>query len=48
MTEEFINTVTERYIELYEKISGKKFERGDNSKIEARVEKAILEWLNGQ
>lgn len=46
MTDEFINSVTERYIELYEKVSGKKFERGDNSQIESRVEKGIVEWLN--
>jgi len=48
MTDEFINSVTERYIELYEKVSGKKFDHGDNSQIEKRVEKAIVNWLNGE
>ncbi|MFZ5552571.1 MAG: phosphoribosylaminoimidazolesuccinocarboxamide synthase [Bacteroidota bacterium] len=45
MTDEFVNSVTERYIELFEKVSGKKFERGDNSSIETRVKHAIEKWL---
>lgn len=45
MPDEFVNTVTERYIELYEKITGEKFVKADNSDIESRIEKNVLEYL---
>jgi len=44
MNDEFVNTVTERYTELYEKITGKKFEpRFDSDKEDLKFE--INEWL---
>lgn len=46
MPEEFVNSVTERYIELYEKISGEKFIKADNSNIEQRIENNVLKNLN--
>lgn len=46
MPDEFVNTVTERYIELYEKITGEKFVKADNSDIESRIEKNVLNYLN--
>ncbi|MBK9192664.1 MAG: phosphoribosylaminoimidazolesuccinocarboxamide synthase [Crocinitomicaceae bacterium] len=45
MPDEFVNTVTERYIELYEKITGEKFVKADNSDIESRIEKNVLAFL---
>jgi phosphoribosylaminoimidazole-succinocarboxamide synthase len=48
MNDEIVNMVSERYIELYERIRGEKFQRGDNSVIEARVEKNILEFLSSE
>ena len=33
MTDDFVNQVSERYIELYEKITGEKFERADISDV---------------
>lgn len=48
MDDAFVNSVTERYIELYEKVSGKRFERADNSNIEKRVEENILRFLNNR
>lgn len=42
MPNSFIETVTNRYIELYEKIIGKKFEKQDYSEIEKRIEQNIL------
>ncbi|MBD3638730.1 MAG: phosphoribosylaminoimidazolesuccinocarboxamide synthase [Crocinitomicaceae bacterium] len=45
MPEEFVNSVTDRYIELYEKITGEKFEKADNSNIEQRIEKNVLACL---
>lgn len=41
MTEEFINQVSERYIELYEHITGEKFVKSDVSDVLKRVESNI-------
>lgn len=46
MPDSFVATVTERYTELYEKITGQKFEKSDTSNIEARIEKNVVEYLN--
>jgi len=45
MTGEFVNEVSDRYIELYEKITGDKFERADISDIEARIERNVNKFL---
>jgi len=45
MTDEFIESVSERYIELYERIIGEKFVKGDVSKLLERVEKNINDFL---
>lgn len=45
MPEEFVNSVTDRYIELFEKITGDTFEKADNSSIEARIESNVLNAL---
>jgi phosphoribosylaminoimidazole-succinocarboxamide synthase len=45
MTDDFINLVSERYIELYENITGQKFERADVSNVPARVESNIKKFL---
>lgn len=37
MPDEFVQLVSERYIELYEKISGKKFQKADQSNINERI-----------
>jgi len=36
-SDEFINEISERYIELYEKVSGKEFVKGNDENVEARV-----------
>ncbi|HRO76031.1 MAG TPA: phosphoribosylaminoimidazolesuccinocarboxamide synthase [Crocinitomicaceae bacterium] len=46
MPDEFVQTVTDRYIELYERITGKKFEKSDTSNIQERIEKNVTEYLN--
>ena len=46
MTDEYIETVSERYIELYENIVGEKFIKADISNIDERIEKHVLEFLN--
>jgi phosphoribosylaminoimidazole-succinocarboxamide synthase len=45
MTDEFIQTVSDRYIELYEHITGKAFVKGDYSDIEKRIEQHIVTAL---
>jgi len=45
MTEEYIETVSERYIELYENILGEKFVKADVSNIYERIEKNVLSYL---
>jgi phosphoribosylaminoimidazole-succinocarboxamide synthase len=45
MTDEFVNSVSERYIELYEKITGEKFVKADAKDVLKRVEENILGFL---
>lgn len=45
MTDEFVDSVSERYIELYENITGEKFQRADVSNVLSRVERNIREYL---
>lgn len=45
MSEDFVTSVSERYIELFEKITGDKFQKSDISKIPARIEKAVNQFL---
>lgn len=45
MTEGIISTISERYIELYEKIVGEKFVKADMSDVLTRVEKNITNFL---
>jgi phosphoribosylaminoimidazole-succinocarboxamide synthase len=46
MPEAFVNEVSERYIELYERITGEKFIKSDTSGIDKRIEKNVLKFLN--
>ena len=48
MTEEYVNSVSERYIELYEHIVGEKFSRSESDDINARIEKNISEYLKAR
>jgi len=48
MTEEFCNQVSERYIELYEIITGEKFEKADTSNLEERIERNVIAYLEKQ
>ena len=41
----FVDVITERYIELYEKIIGKPFVKADNSNIHDRIEKNVVDYL---
>ncbi|HWD88184.1 MAG TPA: phosphoribosylaminoimidazolesuccinocarboxamide synthase [Mucilaginibacter sp.] len=41
MTPEIVNSISDRYIELYEQITGEAFAKGDNKEVLTRVEGAI-------
>ena len=46
MTEDYCNSVSERYIELFEYITGDKFIKSDVKDVINRVEKNILDYLS--
>jgi phosphoribosylaminoimidazole-succinocarboxamide synthase len=46
MTDEYIETVSERYIELYENILGEEFVKADVFNIYDRIEKNVLAYLS--
>lgn len=45
MTDEYINSVSDRYIELYEKITGEPFEKADIDNIENRIQNNVMAYL---
>ncbi|GAA4975699.1 phosphoribosylaminoimidazolesuccinocarboxamide synthase [Algibacter aquimarinus] len=45
MSDEYIETVSERYIELYENITGETFVKADVSNIQDRIETNVLAYL---
>src|SRR5690554_1155768 len=45
MSDEYINSVSQRYIELYEKILSEKFIKADVSNIENRIKTNVLNYL---
>jgi len=47
MPAEMVNLVTERYIELYERITGTSFKKADTNSVLRRIEKNINRYLTG-
>jgi phosphoribosylaminoimidazole-succinocarboxamide synthase len=45
MTDEKIEEISNRYIELFENITGQKFEKADNTQILERIERNVLHYL---
>ena len=45
MTKEIVDSITERYIELYENIVGEKFIKAESDDVEARIEKNVSDFL---
>ena len=45
MSDEYITSVSERYIELYENITGEKFKKADVSNIESRIQENVNSYL---
>ena len=49
ITDEYAESVSDRYIELYEHITGEKFDKAvDNDDIAARIEKNVSEYLKSR
>ncbi len=48
MPDSFVETITDRYIELYEKITGKSFEKVDTTNINKRIEMNVAKFLMDQ
>jgi phosphoribosylaminoimidazole-succinocarboxamide synthase len=46
MSDDYIKSVSERYIELYEKIIGEKFEKANVENIHQRIKMNVLSYLN--
>jgi phosphoribosylaminoimidazole-succinocarboxamide synthase len=46
MPEEFVQTITDRYIELYERISGNTFVKSETSDIANRIQTNVENYLN--
>ncbi len=45
MTDEYCQSVADRYIELYEEITGTTFERATDVDLAARIERNVTQWL---
>lgn len=43
MTDEVVQSISERYIELFEKVTGEKFQKQEESSVKERIEKNILQ-----
>lgn len=48
MSDEYVLSVSERYIELYEKITGEEFQKADTQNILDRIENNVVGWLKSQ
>lgn len=46
MTDEYVDSVSDRYIELYEQIIGEKFVKEEHDDLESRIEKNITAFLS--
>lgn len=45
MTPEYVASVSDRYVELYEQITGEKFNRNDSADLEKRIEENVVREL---
>ena len=45
MTPEVVNGITDRYIELYERITGVPFVKAEDEDLAARIEKNVMTFL---
>ena len=48
MTPAIVEGISERYIELFEHITGEKIKKGDTDNLLARIEKNVTDYLNNK
>ena len=48
MTPEYCDSVSERYIELYENIVGEEFQKADTDNLVSRIEKNVMSYLQSK
>ena len=48
MTPEIVNGISERYIELYENITGETFNKAEESNNQERIEKNVTNYLQNR
>lgn len=48
MTDEYCRSVSDRYIELYEKVTGRKFVPAPEEDAEPRIERNVRQWLEAR
>jgi phosphoribosylaminoimidazole-succinocarboxamide synthase len=46
MTDSIVNSITDRYIELFENITGDKFVKVEGADVVKRIEKNVTEFIN--
>lgn len=46
MTDDIVNSISERYLELYEQITGEKFVKEENTDLNQRIERNVTAYLN--
>jgi phosphoribosylaminoimidazole-succinocarboxamide synthase len=46
MTDEIVASITDRYVELFENITGEKFVKAESGSVEQRIEKSVTEFLS--
>ncbi|TRX52441.1 phosphoribosylaminoimidazolesuccinocarboxamide synthase [Fulvivirga sp. M361] len=46
MTDEIVKSISDRYLELYEKVTGKSFIKQDYTNIEERIKNSIIDTIN--
>jgi phosphoribosylaminoimidazole-succinocarboxamide synthase len=45
MSDDFVGSVSDRYIELFETLTGEEFDKSDYWGITKRIEESVLEYL---
>lgn len=48
MSDEYVTSVSDRYIELFENITGQRFQRSDLSAMAGRIEQNVLQFLHSR
>ncbi|UII31719.1 phosphoribosylaminoimidazolesuccinocarboxamide synthase [Fulvivirga ulvae] len=46
MTDEVVNSISDRYLELFEKFTGEPFQKQDYARVNDRIENSIIEAIN--